>query len=99
MTTANSISAPTSAPLSLQLVTTPALPPTGPAAGEVADPKSRIAAVIRAIRAIPSLLAKVVNGAKQTYSWFVQNVWPAVRAWVGAIADLISAWSIWDAFH
>jgi hypothetical protein len=99
VTTANSISASTSAPLSLQLVTTPALPPTGPAAGEAADTRNPVAAVIRAIRAIPSLLAKVVNGAKQAFSWFLQNVWPTVRAWVGAIADLVSAWSIWDAFH
>lgn len=99
VTTARSVAPSTSTPTSMQLAGTPVSPPTTPTSGESADPQSRIARLVQFIRSIPSLLAKVVDGAKKIYSWFLQNVWPTVRAIAGALAHFVSAWNIWDAFN
>jgi len=65
------------------------------------EPESRnkFTNFLNALKKIPSLFSAVVNGAKKAYSSFVSTVWPLVTRALGTIANLLTAWEVWNYFH
>ncbi|MBD8141641.1 hypothetical protein IFT36_13915 [Frigoribacterium sp. CFBP 13605] len=63
------------------------------------ESRNRFTNLLNALKKIPSLFTAVVNGAKKAYSTFVSTVWPAVTRALGAIANLLTAWELWNYFH
>ncbi|WP_157490178.1 hypothetical protein [Frigoribacterium sp. Leaf186] len=45
------------------------------------------------------MLRKVSSAAKKGYAYFVNTAWPSIKAAVGAISDLVTAWEIWNYFN
>lgn len=58
-----------------------------------------IRTAINALKKVPALWKKVVDGVKKSYATFKSKVWPAIKATVGAISTLITAWDIWKYFN
>lgn len=81
----------------------PASDPTGaPEAQPRAETRSWASIIrnaINALKKIPALWRKVVDGAKGTYASFKTKVWPAIKAAVGVISTLVTAWDIWKYFN
>lgn len=67
--------------------------------GAAAETRGWFSVVIQAIKQIPSLLRKVSSAAKKGYAYFVNTAWPSIKAAVGAISDLVTAWEIWNYFN
>jgi hypothetical protein len=63
------------------------------------ESRNRFTNFLNALKKIPSLFSAVVNGAKKAYSSFVSTVWPLVTRALGAIANLLTAWELWNYFH
>ncbi|WP_157485690.1 MULTISPECIES: hypothetical protein [unclassified Frigoribacterium] len=63
------------------------------------ESRNRFTTFLNALKKIPALFSAVVNGAKKAYSSFVSTVWPAVTRALGAIANLLTAWELWNYFH
>ena len=54
---------------------------------------------INALKKVPALWNKVVDGVKKAYATFRTKVWPAIKGVVGAISTAITAWDIWKSFN
>lgn len=52
-----------------------------------------------ALRKVPALWNKTVAGAKKGYSYFRNNVWPAIKFTVQVVSASITAWDIWNMFR
>jgi len=65
----------------------------------VSSQRGKLDSVVAAIKRIPGLFSTVVQGAKKVFSWFNANVWPKVKAAIGVISNLVTAWEIWQLFH
>jgi hypothetical protein len=63
------------------------------------ESRNRFTRFLNALKKIPSLFSAVVNGAKKAYSSFVSTVWPLVTRALGTIANLLTAWELWNYFH
>lgn len=60
---------------------------------------SIIRTAINALKKVPALWKKLVDGVKKSYNTFRTKVWPALKAAVGAVSTLITAWDIWKYFN
>ncbi len=60
---------------------------------------SIIRTAINALKKIPALWKKVVDGAKKSAAWFKANVWPAIKATVNLVSTLLTAQEIWKFFN
>ena len=54
---------------------------------------------INALKKVPALWNKVVDGVKKAYATFRTKVWTAIKGVVGAISTAITAWDIWKSFN
>uniref|UniRef100_A0A942SXI5 Uncharacterized protein n=1 Tax=Neobacillus citreus TaxID=2833578 RepID=A0A942SXI5_9BACI len=58
-----------------------------------------IRSAINALKKVPSIWKKVTDGVKKSYATFKSKVWPAIKATVGVVSTLITAWDIWKFFN
>lgn len=112
---AHAMASPSSAPTSVSATATSTSTSTGAdatpgagtaratASGDVGDSarswSTLIRTAINALKKIPALWNKLVNGVKKAYATFQRTVWPALKAVVGTISTLITAWDIWKFFN
>lgn len=69
------------------------------AADETRSWASIIRTAINALKKVPALWKKVVDGAKRSAAWFKANVWPAIKATVHLVSTLLTAQEIWKFFN
>jgi len=60
---------------------------------------SLIRTAINALKKIPALWKKLSDGVKKSFANFQRTAWPAIKAAVGTISTLITAWDIWKYFN
>lgn len=74
--------------------------PTATATGtETRSWGTLVRTAINALKKVPALWNKVVDGVKKAYATFRTKVWPAIKGVVGAISTAITAWDIWKSFN
>ncbi|SDQ09811.1 hypothetical protein SAMN02800687_0291 [Curtobacterium sp. UNCCL20] len=74
---------------------------TSPATGRVETRSwaALIRTAINALKKVPALWKKVVDGAKKSLASFKANVWPAIKATVNLVSALLTAQEIWKFFN
>jgi len=77
---------------------------TEPASVAAADVDTRswgtiIRTAINALKKVPALWNKVVDGVKKSYATFKATVWPVIKAVVNVVSTAITAWDIWKYFN
>jgi hypothetical protein len=60
---------------------------------------SLIRTAINALKKVPALWKKLSDGVKKSFATFQRTAWPAIKAVVGTISTLITAWDIWKYFN
>lgn len=58
-----------------------------------------IRTAINALKKVPALWNKVVDGVKKSYATFKATVWPVIKAVVNVVSTAITAWDIWKYFN
>ena len=78
---------------------TPDRTSTGSGQADARSWSTIIRSAINALKKVPSIWKKVTDGVKKSYATFKSKVWPAIKATVGVVSTLITAWDIWKFFN
>lgn len=67
--------------------------------GETQSWVSIIRNAVNALKKVPALWKKLVDGVKKSYAVFRATVWPVIKTVVNVVSAAITAWDIWKYFN